>query len=357
MDAPLFVTRDESLLELLLRLAAAAGVSPTVIHDPALALHSWVKAPLVIVGPDVAAALSDLLPPRRARVFVAAWAGPDPAALRHALDLGAEDVITLPDASSWVVAALTDLEEPTQRRALTIGVTGGCGGAGATSLVCALGQVAASHSSALVIDLDPHGPGVDRVLGVDDQAGVGWEDLAQSAGRLSARALREALPARQSLAVLTWRRSPSEDLPDDTARQALSAGQRGFDVVLLDLPRLGLGSLEEATARCDDLVVVTRTSVLAVAATARLCARLPRPARLVVRGRGGLAAGELAAITGATEVIAMAPERRLDENVDLGFGPLRARHGPLRRAATAVLDGAISRAGTPRTDLSGTTAW
>ncbi len=357
MDAPLFVTRDEPLLELLSRLAAAAGVTPSVINDPAVALHAWAVAPLVVVGADLAAAVGHLLPPRRARVFVAAWAGREPEALRHALDLGAEDVITLPDASSWLLAALTDLEEPTQRRALTIGVTGGQGGAGATSFACALGQVAAASAGALVIDLDLRGPGLDRVLGVDDRAGVGWEDLAQSSGRLSARALREALPARDGLAVLTWRQSASAELSDDTARQALSAGQRGFDVVLLDLPRLGLASLEEATARCDELVVITGTSVLAVAATARLCAQLSRPPRLVVRGRRGVAAQELARITAAAEVIPMGSERRLDENIDLGFGPLRSRRGPLRRTALAVLEGAVSRSGARLVGPSATTTW
>ena len=40
------------------------------------------------------------------------------------------------------------------------------------------------------------GPGVDRVLGLEDHDGFRWDALCQTTGRLSARALREALPRR-----------------------------------------------------------------------------------------------------------------------------------------------------------------
>ena len=46
MTAPLFVTRDDTLLDELLRLAAAAGVTPDVAHDGAAALRGWAAAPL-----------------------------------------------------------------------------------------------------------------------------------------------------------------------------------------------------------------------------------------------------------------------------------------------------------------------
>ena len=48
MTAPLFVTADESLLDELLRLAAAAGTTPEVAHDASGALQAWLKAPLVL---------------------------------------------------------------------------------------------------------------------------------------------------------------------------------------------------------------------------------------------------------------------------------------------------------------------
>src|SRR5690242_6309727 len=50
MTAPLFVTADESLLDELLRLAAAAGTTPDVAHDVPAALRACPRAPLVLVG-------------------------------------------------------------------------------------------------------------------------------------------------------------------------------------------------------------------------------------------------------------------------------------------------------------------
>ena len=44
MNAPLFLTRDDDLLDELLRLAAAAGVTPEVAGDGRTALASWTSA-------------------------------------------------------------------------------------------------------------------------------------------------------------------------------------------------------------------------------------------------------------------------------------------------------------------------
>ncbi len=67
MTAPLFVTRDQSLLDELLRLAAAAGVTPDVAPDAGAALRGWPAAPLVLVGADVAAELAAISPARATR--------------------------------------------------------------------------------------------------------------------------------------------------------------------------------------------------------------------------------------------------------------------------------------------------
>ena len=73
MTSPLFVTRDETLLDELLRLAAAAGVTPDVAHDGVAALRGWSGASLVLVGADVAEEVARTLPPRRDGVHVVVW--------------------------------------------------------------------------------------------------------------------------------------------------------------------------------------------------------------------------------------------------------------------------------------------
>ncbi len=51
----------------------------------------------------------------------------------------------------------------------------------------------------------------------------------------------------------------------------------------------------------------------------------------------------MAALTGVERVVVMGEQRRLDEVVDLGLGPLAGRRGPLWRAAAAVLSDAVRR--------------
>ena len=339
MSAPLFVTRDQTLLEQLLRLAAAAGAEPEVAADVGAALRHWPAAPLVIVGADVAGELAAIAPARRTGVHVVTWGPVADDLFRVTVALGGESVAQLPSSEGWLVEALTDLGDAHRPAGVVIGVTGGSGGAGATTFACALGQVAALRGPAVVVDADPLGPGIDRVLGLEDRDGVRWDGLCHATGRLSARALREALPRRADLAALTWHAGAPGTLQAFAVREVLSAAQRGHDFVIVDLPRSQDALVEEVAARCDRLLVVTAPTVSGVASAVRACALHPDPARvrLVVRGRGI----DPAAISRATRVpvlATMADQRGVDEAIDLGFGPVRTRRGTLGRAATEVLD-------------------
>jgi secretion/DNA translocation related CpaE-like protein len=338
MTAPLFVTRDETLLDELLRLAAAAGVTPEVAHDGAAALRAWAAAPLVLLGADLADEVARTGPTRRAGVFVVAWGGVPNDLFRVALAVGAESVAELPRSDTWVTETLTDLGEGARARGLVVGVVGGSGGAGATTFACALAQVAARSGPAVVIDADPLGPGVDRMLGLESNDGIRWDALCRTTGRLSARSLREALPRRGGLGVLTWYAGATGRLQAFALREALSAAQRGHDTVVLDLPRSPDPVVDEVVARCDRLLVVVVPTVSGVASAGRVCARFADPSRLrlVVRG-SGIEPEEIARVAGIPVVARMPDQRRLGEAVDLGLGPVRSRRGPLARAADEVL--------------------
>lgn len=338
MTSPLLVTRDETLLDELLRLAAAAGVTPDVAHDAVACLRGWSTAPLVLVGADVAAEVARTRPARRAGVHVVSW-GEEPDDLyRTALAIGAENVAELPASGEWVVESLTDLGEDRPADGLVVGVLGGSGGAGATTFACAVGQVAARSGPAVVVDTDPRGPGLDRVLGLDGGSGVRWDDLCQTTGRLSARALRESLPRKGSLGVLTWPPGAVGGLQAFAVREALSAARRGHDTVVLDLPRARDPVIDEVAARCDRVLVLVVPSLSGVAAAARTCAGFPDRSQLglVVRGLGP-DSRELTRLCGAPVLVRMADQRGLSEAVDLGLGPVRSRRGPLARAAREVL--------------------
>src|SRR4051812_46836741 len=339
MTAPLFVTADETLLDELLRLAAAAGTTPEVASHVPAALRAWPQAPLVLVGEDLAAELARVAPPRRDAVFVVLTAPVPDRVFQVALALGAESVAELPRSEGWLVERLTDVVDSGPARGLTIGVVGGSGGAGATTFACALGQVAGRLGPAVVLDADPLGPGVDRVLGLDLVDGVRWDALGHTTGRLSARALRDSLPRRDGVAALTWYSgSRPRPLQAFAVREALSAARRGHDTVVVDLPRVPDPLTEEVAARCDQVVVVVVTTVAGVAAAMRRCARFANPASLglVVRG-SGMDDETVSRAIGVPVLHRMPDQRGLAEAIDVGLGPVRTRRGPLGRASAAVL--------------------
>lgn len=346
MRRPLLVTADETLLEELLRLAAAAGATPDVAADPAAVLRAWATAPCVLVGDDVAARAVRCAPERRDGVRVVGWQA-DTDTFRAALALGAEEVCELPRAESHLVALLLDLDDLGRAPGAVLGVVGGSGGAGATTLACAVGQVAASYGTALVVDCDPQGPGADRVLGLEQSPGVRWDALLRGGGRLGASSLREAVPSRDGLGVLTWPHEAIDDPARSTAsreafaeacREAVAAGRRGHDLVVLDLPRAGDELVADLAGRCDLVLVVVVPAVAAVASAQRTCRRLgeTEALRLVVRD-SGLDPDEVARVTGVPVAARLPDQRGLSEAVDLGLGPVRSPRGPLARTARTLL--------------------
>lgn len=337
--APLLLTADEALLAELLPLAAAADVAPVTSHEPLAALASWSRAPVVLLGADLAEEVARIRPERRPHVYVVSPQRAPDELFRTALHLGAEQVVELAGSTGWLVELLADLTERRAARGRVIGVIGGSGGAGATTFACALGQGAARIGEAVVIDCDPQGPGLDRLLGLERTDGFRWDALCQTTGRLSARALRDALPRRGSLGVLSWYvGAGAQSLQAFAVREALSAARRGHDVVVVDLPRTPDRLVDEVAARCDRLLVVTVGSVLGVSAAARMRVRFADHPHvgIVLRGEG-VDASDVESVVRLPVVTQMRDQPRLGEALDLGLGPLRTRRGPLARAVADVL--------------------
>lgn len=340
---PLLVTADETLLDTLVRLAAAAGVTPHVASDLSTARRHWSTAPLVILGVDQVPAATAAALPRRPGLSVACDRPPDDATWRHAVAVGAEQVLVLPEASQHVVALLGD-GAAGGGRAVTLGIIGGCGGAGASTFSAALALTAAdSGRSALLIDADSLGGGIDLVVGREEVVGLRWPDLAETSGRLSAPALRQALPQVGALSVLSWGRTELADVSPASMRAVVQAGQRGHEVVVVDLPRWLGPAAEEALLRADQVLVVVPAHVRAVAAAHRVVQRLhdvTPELGVVVRGPGptGLDGQLVADSLGVPLLGQLRDERGIAESLDLGLGPFRRRRGPLRAACLDVLD-------------------
>ena len=217
---------------------------------------------MVLVGADCAAALAASSPPRRPRVHVLGRAPvPDGALPRRPRAWVRRPWPALPASETWLVELLTDVGDGGAAPGVTIGVIGGSGGAGATVFAAALAQLAAEVGPTLLVDADPIGAGIDRVLGLESRDGIRWDSMLQTTGRLSSRSLREALPRTGQLSVLTWPTDRPASLQAFAMREVLSAGRRGFDVVVVDLPRHRDAVVEETISRCDHVVLVSTLTV------------------------------------------------------------------------------------------------
>lgn len=284
--APLVVTGDQVLLDDLLRLCAAAGAEPEVFFDRPPSARAWESAPLVLVGDDAVPRVAGAA--RRAGVLLIGSDLDDPGVWRRAVDIGAQQVLFLPDAERLLVDALADAAEGVGPEALTVGVIGGRGGAGASSLACALavGAVRAGHR-ALLLDGDPLGGGIDLLLGGERESGLRWPDFRDTRGRVNAVALAESLPRPHDLAVLSFDRGDPQAIAPGAMAAVVSAARRRGGLVVIDLPRRADPASLEALARTDIGLLVVPAELRAVAAArsvALATTMVLRDLRVVVRG-------------------------------------------------------------------------
>lgn len=271
---PLLVSNDPDLIDDVVRLAAANGVEVHLATDAEAARSHWVLAPMVLVGSDAAARVAAAQLPRR-RDVVLVGRTPTPEDWQHAVGLGAEHVVCLPDAERWLIDRLADSGEGTSRDGAVVAAIGAGGGAGASTFAAGLALAAAARSlRVLLIDADPLGGGLDVLLGIEDASGVRWPDVAETRGRLSAAALDQALPHVGGVAILSSARGRTTSLPPESLTAVLDAGERGFDLVVVDLPRHLDQAAEIALARADEALIVSVNRVRSIAAAAGLAAAL-----------------------------------------------------------------------------------
>jgi secretion/DNA translocation related CpaE-like protein len=271
---PLLVSNDADLIDEVLRLAAANGVEVHLAADAESARSRWSLAPLVIVGADAVTQLVNSRMGRRPGVVLLSH-GPTQDDWMQAVALGAEHVVRLPDAERWLVDRIAVSGEGIPRDGRVVAIIGCGGGAGASTFAVTLALAAAARSlRVLLVDADPTGGGLDVLLGMEDVAGIRWPDLVETRGRLGAPSLDEALPHASGVAVLSWGREGPAVIAPDVFASVLDAGVRGYDLVVVDAPRLIDASTELVLSRSDETLLVTVNRVRATAAAARLAARL-----------------------------------------------------------------------------------
>ncbi|MBQ0827361.1 septum site-determining protein Ssd [Streptomyces tagetis] len=338
---PLIVTEDAELLDDLLRLCAAAGATPEVHHCPPASPPgsgrpgSWEAAPLVLVGDDAAGRVRGT--PRRRGVVLVGRDQDDPGIWRRAVEIGADHVLMLPDGEQWLVDRIADVAEGVGRPALTVGVIGGRGGAGASTLACAL-AVTSAHQGlrSLLVDADPLGGGLDVLLGGETAEGLRWPAFAGSRGRVGGGALEESLPELHSLRVLSWDRGDCVAVPPQAVRAVLAAARRRGGTVVVDLPRRIDDGAAEVLAQLDVGLLVVPAELRAVAAAGRVASAVGmvlRDLRVAVRGPygAGLDDREVARLLGLPLVGEVPVEAGLLRGTEGGRPPGAAGRGPLAR--------------------------
>jgi len=339
---PLIVTDDPLLLDDLLRLAADAGVEVDVRPRLAAAAALWPHAPVAVLGPD--AARGESLPRRPGVVLVGADLD-DASVWDTSAAVGSEHVVFLPDAEPWLVTLLADTAPRPPTR--VVGVVGGRGGAGATTLAVALALRAAKAGLRVVlVDADGLGGGIDLSLGAEEVPGPRWPEVAHLVGT-GARPGRLPEP-RSALTVLSWDRSDRLQLPAEVVTRVFemltTTGPARGDLILVDLPRVPDPVGSAALARCDVVLLVVPAEVRACAAAARVAQTLTLTCpdvRVVVRGPapGRLRPGRVAAALGLPLAGVLRAEPGLAADLERGLPPGRRQRGPLGRFARSFLDG------------------
>lgn len=349
LGGPLIVTEDESLLDDLLRLCAAAGTEPEVVFGAPPRATSWDSAPLVLVGEEAAERVRGVA--RRKGVLLVGHDLDDPKVWRRAVAVGADHVVFLPDAETWIVDRIADVAEGAGEPALTVGVVGGRGGAGASTLACALAVTAArAGRRAMLVDGDPLGGGLDILLGAERTGGLRWPDFADSRGRVNSGALEESLPRLDSLSVLSWDRGDTVVVPPEAMRSVLGAARRRGGLVVVDLPRRVDESVAETLAQVDIGLLVVPSELRAVAAAARVAASVTmvlKDLRIVARGPfgAGLDDREIARLVGLPLAGGLPAEPALADPLSGGGPPGWSGRGPLARFCTAFLAHALPSGG------------
>ncbi|HVF06855.1 MAG TPA: septum site-determining protein Ssd [Frankiaceae bacterium] len=335
MPRPLVLTADTALLDDLLRLAAAAGAEPDVFDHAAAAAPFWKDAPLAVVGADQAGDAVAAGLPRRPGLVVAGTPSDQPDVWRHAVNLGAEHVVFLPEAEPWLLDRLADAVADPAARGRVTAVIGARGGAGATSFSVALALASArAGKRTLLVDADPFGGGIDLALGAEDVAGPRWDAFAESPHPVGGEALASSLPRCGEVTVLAWPRGASPVIPAARVESMLVAARRAAQLVVVDVARSFDEASRVALSVADVAFVVCPAEVRACASGRRVADTVRLfvdDVRVVARGPAptDLDGEVVAEALGLPLAGWLKEEPGIDVALDEGRPPGRGGRGPL----------------------------
>ncbi len=347
-DSVLLLTRSEPVVDVVLAASAALGVAVRVVGSAEEAAAAWPRAMAVFVADDSAQALADLGPKPRAGVYLVGFAADTLA--RWSVALGGQ-VIVLPDGIAALSAVLSD---DRGTGAPLVGVVGGCGGAGASTLAAGLAVAARRRGlAAALVDLDPIGGGIDLLLGAERTPGWRWPRLLGAHGEVND--VRRFLPQVDGVTMVSMGRvlgpdaepdaEPDEGPSAESVRAVLGSLARHHDVVLLDPGRTPLAAARHSLDTWRTTLVVTGTGVREVAAAAATVRGLEliEPRLVVRRSPGSAVPSDVVGRALGLRVAATLPEdRTLPRAAEHGDPPGRRGRGKWARAVARLLDDVLA---------------
>lgn len=348
-STPLLATADPALIEHVRSFARAGAVDLAVLTDAASVRAAWHEHARVLVGADLCPSLSGL--PRRSDVAVVVWSlmpsdGLPATVWSAALALGAEHVVALPEGDLWLAEHLALSQPAPVARGRILAVTGACGGAGASTAAVGLAS-AMQHAgrSAVLIDTDFDGGGLDLLLGAESEPGARWPSLARTNGRLSEHTLLPSLPAAHGISVISADRSEWSRPEPEAWTAVLDCARACFDVVVIDLARAlqrdaasWLGPAAASTLWC-----LTPTRIRGIAASAVLLEQLAEAgisAEVLVRsGDRTIARGDVQRVLGRPVLGCLPDDRAVAVAAEQG----QPAGGAFAKACRALAEGWLER--------------
>ncbi|MEP7034671.1 MAG: septum site-determining protein Ssd [Actinomycetota bacterium] len=229
------------------------------------------------------------------------------------------------------------------KTAQVIAVVGGSGGVGASALTAAIAvRGARSGLRTVCLDGDRLGGGLDVTLGVEQEHGVRWPDLAGARGRIDGPQLLRQLPAVDGVAVLSFDRARDVRLSDEVLREVLFALSCAAELVVVDLPRPDHEVFCVLSTSVDAIVLLAGSGICELAGASAIAEHL-LPACpdvwlcLRAGGKGGLFAETVAVALDLPLLAVLGEEPSLSADLLHGIPPGTSQKGALGAAADATL--------------------
>ena len=186
------------------------------------------------------------------------------------------------------------------------------------------------------------GGGLDVTLGIEQEPGVRWPDLAGLRGRVDGSELVRRLPSVEDVSVLSFDRARDVQLEAGTVEEVLRALSTAVDLVVVDLPRPDHEVFAVLAPALDAIVLLAGSGICDLAGASAIAEHLIRGCPdvwlcLRTAGRGSHFAEIVAGALDLPMLAVIREEPSLAADLVHGIPPGSSSKGALAAAADKVL--------------------